>query len=97
LQIDAALAQPSIRELQTIENRAPLIDAHISHDPRSSLDVLYACTGQHRHGCLREIRSGIGVETLSISPSDPQWDGYVEILGGLVVAMIFVLMVDFLA
>jgi hypothetical protein len=64
--------------LQSLENRAPLIDAHISRDPQSSLDVLYVCTGQDRYGCVREIRSGVGVEMLSISPSDPEWNGYVH-------------------
>lgn len=64
--------------LQSLENRAPLIDAHISRDPQSSLDVLYVCTGQDRYGCVREIRSGVGVEMLSISPSDPEWNGYVQ-------------------
>ncbi|KAH8555142.1 mono-functional DNA-alkylating methyl methanesulfonate N-term-domain-containing protein [Umbelopsis sp. PMI_123] len=73
--IDFGQNLPGISLLQTLENRAPLIDAHISHDPQSSLDVLYTCTGQDRYGCLREIRSGVGVEMLSISPADPQWDG----------------------
>ncbi|CAO3681959.1 unnamed protein product [Umbelopsis ramanniana] len=73
--IDVEQSVADISVLQSLENRAPLIDAHISRDPQSSLDVLYVCTGQDRYGCVREIRSGVGVEMLSISPSDPEWNG----------------------
>lgn len=76
MQIELIPKMSSIRHLQTLENRAPLTDGQVTQDPHSSLDVLYICSGQHRHGTLREIRSGIGVELLSVSPSDPQWDGY---------------------
>ncbi|KAM3588962.1 hypothetical protein VKS41_001392 [Umbelopsis sp. WA50703] len=78
IEIDLCPKESSIQHLQTLENRAPLTDGQLTQDPHSSLDVLYVCSGQHRHGTLREIRSGIGIELLSVSPSDPQWEGVTD-------------------
>lgn len=67
--------QPVIKHivLQSLVNRAPLIDYQVADNFRDHQDALITCSGQDKHGSLSIISHG--VETSALHSSKPEWNG----------------------